>query len=196
MKLKLSPTKNCKPKTNRIKVPDGFVLLIDTKEQKPLFVKHRYHRDDPKPPEPKEEYEGIPMEFYDISGRKKDGWEGDYTIKGFGSLFGVERKMSSDFFLYIGRERQKTVRKLNRLSNMDYALLCIEGLNIDDLAFQQDRTKIQPSHVSGFLKSIEMWGENPNGKNGIHHIEHRSRKFIEKWVMDRCIYYYKKKKGL
>ena len=68
--------------------PQGFVLVIDTRERNPLCTAVK----------------GLTV----CRDTLKDG---DYSIRGFEDRFAVERKQVSDFFSYIGRERKKTIRK-------------------------------------------------------------------------------------
>jgi ERCC4-type nuclease len=107
--MKLSAPKKPLPIRNpNLKIPKGFQLIIDTREQLPLF------------------------EDYDIPKIRTVIHDGDYSIKGFEDSFAVERKQVSDFFSYIGKEREKTVKKLKRLAEFDVAILVVEA-SLDDL---------------------------------------------------------------
>ena len=114
--------------------------------------------------------------------------DGDYSIKGFEHLFSIERKRGEEFFSYIGKERTKTVRKLRRLSEMEFAAVVIEE-SFDDLLSPRLYTSLKPQHAIGFLKSL-------NVKYGVHFFCHRDRRQIEYYILDRAIYYYKLKRGI
>ena len=72
------------------KIPPGLVLIQDTREQQPLFA---FPQD------------GLEVVTETLS-------YGDYSLKGFEQKFAIERKKISDFYSYIGRERERTVKKM------------------------------------------------------------------------------------
>jgi len=43
---------------------------------------------------------------------------GDYTIKGFEDRFSIERKQMSDFYTYIGKEHDRTGKKMEQFREM------------------------------------------------------------------------------
>ena len=140
--------------------PDGFILVIDTREQKPLCTRIK-----------------------GLNSLVETVRDGDYTIKGFEDKFAIERKQTSDFYGYIGKERVKTVKKLKRLAQFDFAALVIEA-SMDDLLSPNLYSSISPEVARGFLTSV-------NVRYGIHVYLDRSRKQIERWMLDRMIKYYK-----
>ena len=76
--------------------PEGFQLLVDTREQRQLFERM-----------PK----GLTIKSTTLE-------NGDYSIAGFTNLFAVERKGLSDFYKYIASDRDMTVMKMKRFSEM------------------------------------------------------------------------------
>src|SRR5512143_1207522 len=80
------------PEEFKFKIPDGFVLLQDTREQKPLF----------------DETVRIPALVVVNTALT----HGDYSIKGFEDRFVVERKGISDFYAYVGKQRTLTTAKM------------------------------------------------------------------------------------
>ena len=133
--------------------------------------------------------EKLPLfKSYDVPILNKSLKDGDYSIEGFENSFSIERKRISDFFSYIGKERKKTTGKLERLSNMDYASLVVEA-SFDDLLAPQLYTKLKVSHLWGFIKSLSI-------KYGIDLFMHRNRAIIERYILDRMIYYYELKTGM
>jgi ERCC4-type nuclease len=113
-------------------IPEGFVLLQDTREQRPLFTR-------------------IPKGLTIQSATLKFG---DYSIRGFENVFCVERK-ASDIYSYVSSEREKTVQKMKDFSKMKFVGLVIEGREIDLYQFQQ-HTKVHPEVVRAALVSFEV----------------------------------------
>ena len=156
MKLNTSK-KPYKPKA--IKFPPDFILVIDTREQAPLFTRTK----------------GLVSVVDTVK-------HGDYTIRGFEDRFAIERKQISDFYSYIGRERNRTVVKLNSLSQFDFAGLVIEA-DWTDILQHQLFSRVHPSVAEGFLCSVNI-------RYGIHVFAHRDRGQIERWVLKRAVKYY------
>jgi ERCC4-type nuclease len=98
MKLTATHTLN----TNGLRpfrIPDGLVLIQDTREQKPLFTS---------PPDGLEVVrDALPY--------------GDYSMRGFEGKFCVERKQISDFYSYIGKERYRTTRKMQEFGEIVFS---------------------------------------------------------------------------
>jgi ERCC4-type nuclease len=141
-------------------IPDGFILVVDSREQHPLF--------DP-----------IPIGLCIIRDAIKVG---DYTVKGFENQIAIERKGESDFFGFIGRERDRTVKKLEAMSKMYFSALVIQ-VDEYDLYNPSIPTKLTHEHVRGFLKSIRV-------KYGIHYYMNEDKESLERYVLDSCTYVY------
>lgn len=146
-------------------IPEDMVVIIDTREQKPLFVKTP----------------GLVKVISTLH-------DGDYSIKGFEDKFSIERKQVSDFFSYIGKEREKTIKKLERLQCFDFAALVVES-DLEDLLAPQIYTKLSANHVWGFTASINI-------KYGIHFFFNKNRNIIERYCLDRMIKYWGIKRGI
>jgi ERCC4-type nuclease len=147
-------------------IPDGFVIVVDTREQYPLF--------DP-----------IPKGLAVIRDTVKIG---DYTIMGLETKVAIERKCESDFFSYIGSERIKTTKKLEAMSNMYFSALVIQ-VDEYDLYNPSIPTKLTHEHVRGFLKCIRV-------KYGIHYYMNEDREMLERYVLDSLTYAYKQLKSV
>jgi ERCC4-type nuclease len=152
------PGKSYKPKPYIF--PEDFVLLIDSREQNPLCTAVK----------------GLTI----CRDTLKDG---DYSIRGFEDKFSVERKQTSDLFSYIGKERRRTVQKLQRLKTFDYAALVVEA-SLEDLFSPQLYTRISPEVVRQFFVSV-------NVRYGLNVYCDRSREKIEMWLLDRAIKFFK-----
>ena len=162
--MKLKPTlfeSELKP----FKIPEGFVLVQDTREQKPLF-------DQP--------VDGLTLVTDTLP-------FGDYSLRGFEDRFCVERKQISDFFTYIGKERDRTKRKMkefrNIISSGGFAGLVIEALE-SDLLSGYVMSRISPETARQALVSFEV-------RCGVHVYYSRSREDIARWILDRAIKFFK-----
>jgi ERCC4-type nuclease len=154
----LNPGKPYTPKP--FVFPHEFVLVVDTREQNPLCTAVK----------------GLTV----CRDTLRDG---DYSVKGFENRVTIERKQTSDFFSYIGKERNKTIIKLERLREFDFAALIIEA-SLDDLMAPQEFSQVSPEVVRQFLVSV-------NVRYGIHVFCDRNRKKIERWLLDRAIKFFK-----
>lgn len=154
------------------KVPDGFVVLVDTREQSPLFLGARLYNGE------RCVVNGVPFEGATLH-------DGDYTVRGMENVVAVERKMLSDFDAYIGKERNaKTLPKLKRLSEMKWASLVVE-VSERELFGKRKYGKITGAHARGFLCKVEC-------EYGIHTYINAQRTAVEQYVIDRLLYAWKK----
>ena len=145
------------------KFPENFVLVADTREQRPLFTRF--------PP-------GLVIK----SATLKDG---DYSVMGFEGKIAFERKGISDLFPYCSTERDKTIKKMKRFCDMEFAGLIIEAEEKDVLRFQQF-TQVHPEVVRGAITSFQV-------RYGVH-VRFGSREDIARWMLDIMIKYYLIKK--
>ncbi len=113
-------------------IPDNFILIIDTREQSPLFVGRL----------PK----GLRIESATLK-------HGDYSIKGFEDKVCVERKEISDFLTYIGKDRNHTKSKLELMKPMFYKALIVEARDIFEIP---GYSAIHPEVIRAFLLSAEV----------------------------------------
>jgi ERCC4-type nuclease len=162
--MKLKPTLS-ESELKPFKIPEGFVLVQDTREQKPLF-------DQP--------LDGLTLVTDTLP-------FGDYSLRGFEDKFCVERKQISDFFTYIGKERDRTRRKMKEFRNITssggFVGLVIEALE-SDLLGGYVLSRISPETARQALVSFEV-------RCGVHVYYSRSRDDIRRWTLDRAIKFYK-----
>jgi len=150
------------PLLKPFKIPAGMVMIIDTREQAPLFVN---------PPK------GLVIQ-------KKALKHGDYSIKGFESKIAFERKQMSDLYSYIGKERKRTVIKLEQLRELDFAALIVE-VSYEDLEIPYSySSRITPEMIRQFMVSV-------NVRYGIHTYCTRDRRQMEMYLLDRATKYFK-----
>nr|BDD44335.1 hypothetical protein 11 [Desulfobacterales bacterium] len=156
--MAISPGRPYRPKP--FCIPKDFILVVDTREQKPLFTS----------------VDGLSV-------CREALQHGDYSIKGFEDRFTIERKQVSDFYSYIGRERHRTIKKLEKLSQLDFAGMVIES-SADDLMVPPIYSRVSPESARQFLVSV-------NVRYGIHVYCDRCRVSLERWVLDRAIKFYR-----
>lgn len=132
MKLKERALKLERYELKHYVFPKGFVLIVDTREQKPLC-------------------RGVKG----LTSLVDTLHDGDYSIKGFEDRFAIERKQISDFYGYIGKERSKTTKKIKRLAEFDFAAIVIEA-TLEDLLMPQLYSSVSPEVARGFLTSINV----------------------------------------
>jgi ERCC4-type nuclease len=161
--VKVQPIRQLNPHLGELKpyrFPQGFVLVVDTREQTPLF--------DPKP-------DGLKL----IHGKLDHG---DYSVKGFEDRFAIERKMLSDLCAYVARERKKTKFKMEYLSTLDFAALVIEESE-EEVFFGHMMSRVSPESIRQALVSFRV-------RYGVHVYMHKSRDHIERFVLDHAIKFY------
>lgn len=163
--MKLQPTALYTNELKPPRIPEGFVLLQDTREQKPLY--------------------GSGTDGFKVSTATLT--YGDYSIRGFEDRFCIERKQMSDFYSYIGKERNHTTRKMREFKDMvsrgGWVGLVVEATEADILT-GYIMSRVSPETARQALVSFEI-------RYGVHTYYSRSRRDIARWVLDRAIKFYK-----
>jgi len=150
------------PLLKPFKIPANFILLQDSREQMPLFV------DKPK---------GLIVKVKALK-------FGDYSIQGFEDKICFERKQMSDLYSYIGKERKRTVIKLEQLRELDFAALIVE-VSYEDLEIPYSySSRITPEMIRQFMVTV-------NVRYNVHTYCTRDRKMMERYVLDRATKYYR-----
>jgi ERCC4-type nuclease len=112
---------------------------------------------------------------------------GDYSIRGFETIFTVERKQISDFYSYIGRERARTIKKMEQFKEIvlsgGFVGLVIEASECDVLS-GYIMSRVSPEVARQALVSFEI-------RYGVHCYYSKYRKDIERWVIDRAVKFYR-----
>lgn len=147
------------------RIPQGFILVQDTREQKPLFTGSQ---------------QGVEVVTDTLP-------YGDYSIRGFEESFCIERKQVSDFYAYIGRERNRTTRKMEQfreiVSSGGFVGLVVEATEAD-LLTGYVLSRVSPETARQALISFEV-------RYGVHMYYSRSRRDIRRWVLDRAVKFYR-----
>ena len=111
----------------RKKNDQDFVIVIDTREQKPY---------------------SFPCNMV------KAGLEtGDYSLLGHETRIAVERKRPEEMFLCVGKERKRFERELERFVGFEYAAIVIEG-NLGDMIRPSAFSTVSPKTV---INSLVSW---------------------------------------
>ena len=130
--MRMMPRINFTPK---IDVPDGFIMIVDTREQKPLFK----------------------LKPWIVSHGLNSG---DYSIQGFETVITIERKSIPDLLGTLGKGRIRFEKELNRMSEYKWKGLLIEGLE-NDVYQPNDFSSMHPNSIYHSLAAIETkWGVN------------------------------------
>ena len=149
-------------------LPDGFIVVVDTRETDPLLFRGNKPR------------KGIPLVRKTLS-------YGDYSILGFEECISVERKKVGDLFTCLGSQRERFKRELEKLSGFERKWLLIEDLEGEVLQ-PQEHGSMHPNAVRQSLVSIEIKLGIP-----IHYTPNKT--WSEIWVLDRLVKYYRWKRG-
>jgi ERCC4-type nuclease len=112
-----------------------FVILIDTREQRPLC------------------FSGAPTRVATLA-------TGDYSIDGGADLVAIERKSLPDLFACIAGQRDRFERELERLAALRYGALVIEATLADVLA-GCPQSRVHPASAFGSLMSWSVKGRLP-----------------------------------
>jgi len=158
-----------------VSIPKGFILAIDTAEQKPLFI-------------PKRIADGEQIVL--PSGLTCQGRvlpDGDYSVIGLERVVAVELKRMSDMLLYIGKERiAKTIPKLRRLQNYWWAAVVVQESERDIISVNTIyETQMTPNKVRGFFRSLHV-------HYGIHSYFNREAERCEYWILEHLTYAFTK----
>ena len=148
-------------------IPDGFSLVIDTREQLPLFQGT--------------EYENLPVERRALK-------HGDYSVAGYENNIMIERKMIGDLTAYITANREKTIKKLEAMAKLEWKGLALELEEIE-LYLPKMFTKVPPEVFRQTLVSWEI-------RYGLHIYTSGNRKWIERWILDHLLKFYRIKTEL
>jgi len=150
------------------KLPGGFCLIIDTREQNPLFL--------PKPPKKLI----VVRETLEV---------GDYSIKQFEHNICIERKNLADLFISLGKDRKRFKAELDKIKgNYEWFGLLIEATE-DEVLTPQQFSQMNINSVYNSLISIQM-------KYNCHIYFSKNRYMSELWVLNSFVKWFKYKRGL
>lgn len=156
------------PKTGPAKLgfdfPDGWILVIDTRETNALF---------------KKPYKGMIVTRNTLK-------TGDYSVRGFEDKVCIERKSIQDLFVSLGSERSRFYDEIERMKTYESKVLLVEGKHEDCLCFKP-YTKMHPNAVRASLMSIWV-------RHGIPIYFATNRHWAEVFVIDYLVKYYRIKR--
>ncbi len=156
-----------------IEIPEGFILVIDTREQEALFLTHG---------------SGIGKHIKgELLTLKASLPIGDYSIRGFEIEICIERKSIPDLCGSLFGDWERFKKELDKLSRYPRKWLVIEGLESDCLKFQ-DFSRVHPNSLAGRLCSIEV-------RLGIPIYYGETRLDCERFVLSRLVKYFNLKRS-
>ena len=141
--------------------PDGFVLVIDTREQDGLFQK-------------------LPKGLLVTRNTLQYG---DYSIRGFELSVAIERKNLDDFWSSLTTHRERFGNELTALALYERKYILVEGVEHEALRPDLAGRKIHPNSIRQGVASIEA-------KLGIPVHYAASRADAERWLLDILLKYY------
>ena len=148
------------PKLELSKQPDGFYIIVDSREQSPYF---------------------LDLDYAVVKGLRT----GDYSIKGFEDEITIERKGVEDLLGCIGKDRKRFKKELERMGGMKWKGLVIEGAEFD--LFTSTRSSLSIGSIRWSMISFEM-------RYGLHIYYAKSRKDGARWIHDRLVYWYTRRR--
>lgn len=110
--------------------PPSFVIVVDTREQLPF---------------------PFPDGVETVRGTLRSG---DYSVKGLEDKVAVERKSLTDLYGSVTRGRERFEREIQRLSELEYAMVVIEASWVDLIRNPPPRTEVKPRSV---VATIIAW---------------------------------------
>ena len=114
--------------------------------------------------------EQLPYEWSDCISKVATLKTGDYSLPGEQDRVTIERKRVAELYTIVGKERERFERELERMADMDYAAIVIEG-NVEDVLAQQTYSSVPPKAVINSLVNwsvcfnVQVWwaGNRVNG---------------------------------
>ena len=146
--------------------PVDMVILIDTREQTPLFGPR------------------LPKGMNLCTTTLRDG---DYSLRGFEQQFCIERKGINDLISYCTTERDKTQAKMKRFRQMEWVGLIIEARE-SEVYRPYFYSSVSPELIRQCLVSFNI-------RFGVN-VYIGDRESIQRWAVDHMIKYFKIKKEL
>lgn len=146
--------------------PDGFCIVIDSREQAPLFLE--------KPPK------GLVLVRDTLA-------TGDYSVRGWESRFTIERKGVNDLWSSLTVDGERFRRELERMKSYEVKYILVEAPESEYLVQLPER-KISVNAIRQALASVE-------GKMFIPVHSAESRADAERWLIDVAIKFFHGKRN-
>lgn len=162
-KSKLNPRSREPYTLKPTEIPDGFVLVQDTREQRPLWPSGRIPK-------------GLTIKSATL-------YNGDYSVLGFEDRICFERK-ADDIFPYCSVDHDKTKEKMRRMAGYEFAGLIIEHKE-HELYQHQVHTKVHPEVIRAALVSFAV-------RYGVH-VFFGTRESCARWLLDCAVKFWKVK---
>lgn len=140
----------------------GMNIIVDTREQKPWFASTKEHS---------------------VIKKKLDC--GDYSIEGYESKFGVERKSLTDAYGTLGAGRARFIRMLEKTKSYDFFAVIIESSLLDFIEHPPFHTKMNPTAAAQSLIAFSI-------KYNVHVIWAEDRRFAQRYTESLMKHYLKR----
>lgn len=144
----------------RFNFPEGFILVLDSREQTPLFRK-------------------LPKGLVVVRDTLKVG---DYSIRGFENAITIERKSIPDLLGSLGRNRDQFKVRLAKMRFFEWAAVVVEGSEKAVIKYHES-SLMEPESIRQSICSIELRYKIPFYFGA-------TIKDVERWVLDRLIKFY------
>ena len=124
------------------KIPQIPAVIVDSRESKPYLFENIYTKH-------KGQRVLVPVE---VQVKKLNS--GDYSLLGYEDQVSVERKSVNDLVSTIFHSRPRFERELERLSEMMFSAVVVEGSWLDVMKYTRDETSGNPRSIDA---SITAW---------------------------------------
>lgn len=81
---------------------------------------------------------------------------GDYSIKGMEDLVAIERKSKEDLFATLSRGRERFIRELSKLNDMDFAAVMVEAEWSDCMRNPPEHSRLAPVSLNGMIVAWQV----------------------------------------
>jgi ERCC4-type nuclease len=81
---------------------------------------------------------------------------GDYSIKGMEDKVAIERKSKEDLFSTLSRGRDRFIRELSRLNDLEFAAVMVEAEWMDCMINPPERSRLAPVSLNGMIVAWQI----------------------------------------
>ncbi len=109
---------------------------------------------------------------------------GDYSMRGYESRLTIERKSIGDFLGSISADRDRFEREFERMAEMEFAAVVIEGELSEVLQHARDNTNMKTKSIMGTLDSWRI-------RYGVHWVFGMGRRGAERNTLTLLYHFWK-----
>ena len=141
--------------------PSDFIMVVDTREQRPLFTK-------------------LPKGLIIVRDTLPAG---DYSCRGFENSAAIERKSIPDLIGCLGTDRDRFKAEMEKLSNYQFKAVVVEG-EVGDVVKWQDTSRLHPHSIWESIVSI-------NVRFGVQFYYGKNKEEVERWVISHLLKFWR-----